>query len=58
MRNSGRVDTEDIYSIFGVHAKMWNKLSGEIPLGLGFHLKEQLWWKNDESLPIIVLKLL
>lgn len=34
---------------------MWNKLSAEIPLGLGFHLKEKQQWENAESLPTTVL---
>lgn len=39
-----------LYSIVSAHAKMWKRLSGEISLGLGFYLKEELWWKNAESL--------
>lgn len=50
VRSSGCADAEVIYSIVTVHAKMWKKLSAEISLGLGFYLKEELWWRNAESL--------
>lgn len=43
--------TEVIRSICSVCAEMWNKLSGEVSLELGYHLKKELWLKNAESLP-------